>query len=599
MPADPARGPGHLQGHGDPALVTCRVAIRTLGPVTTAPPVRAEARRRVVTLRRGVPSLVAWVVRVAAVLSMVALFTRHESHLRSRVVDVAADGLSLAVAISAAGLVLVLARALAARKRRAWRIVLAVTVLAALQYGRLRLWEPCALNVAIAVLLVWTRADFSAQSEPSSRWTALRAGLLSGGVAVAAGWALTARTAPDADSLATLRATLAGLVGLTPVLPFRRPELGDLTATVLSSLGLVTLGTVLLTLLAPRRGPAVLAPDDEGRLRELLARHGGSDSLGYFALRRDKSVVFSPSGKAAVAYRVVGGVTLASGDPLGDPEAWPGAIDAWLAEAGRFAWVPGVLGASRRGATAYVRAGLDALEIGDEAVLDLTTFSLAGREMRSVRQAVSRVRRAGCTATVRRQRDLSGREVAEVEHAAEQLRGGEVERGFSMALGRLGDPADGDAVVVVARDGDGALIAVLSLVPWGSDGLSLDLMRRSRSSENGTMEFLVAELAESAAELGVTRLSLNFAVFRSALERGGQVGAGPVLRLWRSVLLWASRWWQIESLYRANAKYAPHWEPRMVCFERAADLPRVAVAALQAEAFVVRPTLSRYLRPRR
>jgi len=52
------------------------------------------------------------------------------------------------------------------------------------------------------------------------------------------------------------------------------------------------------------------------------------------------------------------------------------------------------------------------------------------------------------------------------------------------------------------------------------------------------------------------------------------------------------------SLYRANAKYAPHWEPRMVCFARA-DLPRVAVAALQAEAFVVRPTLSRYLRPRR
>ena len=113
------------------------------------------------------------------------------------------------------------------------------------------------------------------------------------------------------------------------------------------------------------------------------------------------------------------------------------------------------------------------------------------------------------------------------------------------------------------------------------------------------MEFLVAELAEHAVALGVRRLSLNFAVFRAALERGGQVGAGPVLRLWRSILLWASRWWQIESLYRANAKYDPEWVPRMVCFPRASDLPRVAIAALQAEAFVVRPRLSRYLRPRR
>ena len=60
-------------------------------------------------------------------------------------------------------------------------------------------------------------------------------------------------------------------------------------------------------------------------MRALLAR-GARDSLGYFTLRRDKSVVWSESGKAAIAYRVVSGVMLASGDPLGDPEAWPGAI---------------------------------------------------------------------------------------------------------------------------------------------------------------------------------------------------------------------------------------------------------------------------------
>ena len=555
--------------------------------------------RSVGTLRRGVPALVAWAVRVAAVLSLVALFTRSERRADGPVEDAVSQGLSLAVTIAAAAVLLVLARALARRKRRAWRIVLAVTVVAAVLYARSHLWEPFGLNAAIAALLIWTRADFRAQSEPSSRWTALRAGVLSGMVSLLAGIALTGRTAPDADSWPVIRETLAGLFGFTPDLPFRRPELGDLTSIALTSLGVLTLGVVLLTLLAPRRKPAVLLPDDERRLRALLARHGGCDSLGYFALRRDKSAVFSASGKAAIAYRVIGGVSLASGDPLGDPEAWPGAIEAWLDEADRYAWVPGVLGASHQGASAYVKAGLDALEIGDEAVLDLSTFTLAGREMRSVRQAVGRVERAGYTAQVQRQRELSGPELAEVEAVAEALRDGEVERGFSMALGRLGDPADAESVIVRARDADGVLVAVLALVPWGEDGLSLDLMRRSRASENGTMEFLVAQLAEHATALEVCRLSLNFAVFRSALERGGQVGAGPVLRLWRSMLLWASRWWQIESLYRANAKYSPQWVPRMVCFPRASDLPRVAVAALQAEAFVVRPSLSRYLRPRR
>lgn len=539
-------------------------------------------------------------MRGVALLSLLSLFSRHGGHApHTRLDDALVDGLAIVVAVGLASVMLVLARGLARRKRRAWRLVLMVVVLATALYLRHRTWPAAGLNAGMVWLLWWTRAEFHAESEPSSRWLALRAGLLTAGVSFVAGMAVNARTAPDADSWSVVRETVRGLVGFVPDLPYRRASLETLSSTALTGLGVLTLGVVLVILLLPRRKPAVLLPADEQRLRELLCGHGDRDSLGYFALRRDKSAIFSPSGLAAVTYRVVDGVSLASGDPIGDPEAWPGAITAWLDEAERFAWTPGVLGASRQGARAFVRAGLDALEIGDEAVLDLGSFTLTGREMRGVRQAVARVRRSGATAVVCRQRDLSADELAEVATAADRLRDGEVERGFSMALGRLGDPADGDVAVVRGYDSQGHLVALLSLVPWGTDGLSLDVMRRSRDSENGMLEFLVVTLAQRAQELGVRRLSLNFAVFRSALERGGDVGAGPVLRLWRSLLLGASRWWQIESLYRANAKYRPEWVPRFVCFPRATEAARVAMAALQAEAFIVRPSLSRWLRPRR
>ena len=66
-----------------------------------------------------------------------------------------------------------------------------------------------------------------------------------------------------------------------------------------------------------QRVASALSEEDERRIRLLLAESGERDSLGYFATRRDKAVLFSPSGKAAVTYRVVGGVCLASGDPLG------------------------------------------------------------------------------------------------------------------------------------------------------------------------------------------------------------------------------------------------------------------------------------------
>ena len=124
-----------------------------------------------------------------------------------------------------------------------------------------------------------------------------------------------------------------------------------------------------------------------------------------------------------------------------------------------------------------------------------------------------------------------------------------------------------------------------------SSGLSLDLMRRDRASDNGLIEFMVTALVRDAPRLGVQRISLNFAVFRSSLARGERIGAGPFLRAWVRMLLVASRWWQIASLYRANAKFRPAWEPRFICFRLARDLGPIIGAALAVEGFLHWPQL--------
>ncbi len=132
---------------------------------------------------------------------------------------------------------------------------------------------------------------------------------------------------------------------------------------------------------------------------------------------------------------------------------------------------------------------------------------------------------------------------------------------------------------------------MLQLVPWGADGLSLDLLRRDKAALPGLNDFLIVEAIKAAPGLGVKRISLNFAVFRAALERGERIGAGPVLRAWRSVLIFLSKWFQIESLYKFNAKFGPVWQPRFFVFPSTRDAPRIAVAALEAEAFLVWPRL--------
>ncbi len=350
--------------------------------------------------------------------------------------------------------------------------------------------------------------------------------------------------------------------------------------------GLLVAAALYLLLRSPRQ-PAAMSADDEARLRALIREHGARDSLGYFALRDDKNVIFSPTGKAAIGYRVLGGVSLAAGDPIGDPEAWPGAIAAWQEQAEQRGWRRAVLGASEQAALAYQRfGGLHALTLGDEAVVEVAGFDLSGRAMRAVRQAHARATRAGYTVTAARQHQLDPGTLGMIARSAARWRDGAAERGFSMALGRIGDPADPDYLLLQCHDEDNRLRAVLGFAPWGRWGLSLDLMIRDRQAGNGLIEFMIVELAARAPALGVERISLNFAMFRDVFAAGGRIGAGPVLRAHRRLLLIASRWWQLESLYRANLKYQPSWIPRYLCFATSSDLVPVLAAAGRAEGFL-------------
>jgi lysyl-tRNA synthetase class 2 len=214
--------------------------------------------------------------------------------------------------------------------------------------------------------------------------------------------------------------------------------------------------------------------------------------------------------------------------------------------------------------------------------------------MRNVRQMVKRIERNGYSCQVRRVGDLSLEEKRRIADAAARWRGTDTERGFSMALGRFGDHGDDACVVVTAHKAPGEgedpgaddLKAVLHFVPWGEDGISLELMRRDRAADPGLNELLIVSALQEVPNLGVRRVSLNFAMFRSALARGERIGAGPVLRAWRGLLVFLSRWFQIESLYKFNAKFQPEWEPRFLVYPNTRDLPRIGFAAMQAEAFI-------------
>ena len=203
---------------------------------------------------------------------------------------------------------------------------------------------------------------------------------------------------------------------------------------------------------------------------------------------------------------------------------------------------------------------------------------------------MTRLRKAGYQTEISELGSLGPDIVARLEEVAKDWLGGAPERGFSMAMDSLRNPVSEDTLVVYALDEGGTIRGFLHFVPtYGRDAVSLSYMRRQRETPNGLTEFLVAEGIEHLRVRGVTEVSLNFAAFARLIRQP----SGLVERALGRALALGDAWFQIERLYRFNAKFFPDWEPRYFMYERRLGLPRAGIAALWLEGQLPKPRIFR------
>nr|CEL18380.1 Putative membrane protein found fused to lysyl-tRNA synthetase like protein / Lysyl-tRNA synthetase (class II) related protein found fused to membrane protein [Kibdelosporangium sp. MJ126-NF4] len=345
------------------------------------------------------------------------------------------------------------------------------------------------------------------------------------------------------------------------------------------SLLVLAVSVALIVLLAPAPAPKPGDEDTRERVKHLV-EHPTADTLAPFMLRRDKAYVFSRDGRAVLGYRVLFGVAVVGGDPVGSPGSFADAIDQFVRDCDRAGWRIAVLGMRDELAPLWQRHGLHTMGIGDEVVLDVNSFTLSGREMRNVRQAVQRTRNAGVTTSVVREGDLSEGLRTELTAVSTGWLNGSRERGFSMILDELLTGTHPDCVVIIARDGTGRAVGFQRYAPCGP-ALSLDSMRRDRSGPNGLNERMIADLVTYARDRGIRTVSLNFAAFRTLIDAGDE--RTGVARLGYRTMHLLDPFIQVESLYRFNAKFRPGYLARGIAFPSLASIPIVAAAMIGME----------------
>lgn len=333
--------------------------------------------------------------------------------------------------------------------------------------------------------------------------------------------------------------------------------LGGLALHVLLSPGAgnVVIAASGLVLMWPTRSrPQPEALSEIWRLVEATHR----DALAPFAMHSLKSYHFSDNRRAAVAYRTRLGLAVVSGDPIGDEREFGSVVSSFVAMCRLRGWRIAVLGCSERRLglwdASVVGRSMRAIPIGRDVVIDVASFSLAGRARRNLRQAVQRTHNAGIITEVVGEQDLDEVQRAELaEVLFTSHRAAQRERGFSMILdGALEGRHPGMQLIVGrARDGRVQAFARYATAGGGND-VSLDVSWRAPDAPNGIDERLSVDMINWARSHGAQRVSLAFAAFPEIFENKNR---GPVQSLFFWLIHLGDGLIRLESLYRYLRKY--------------------------------------------
>jgi len=507
--------------------------------------------------RPATPTVLAWLAVAAGGISIASALTPEFADRQDIVQGVlppgvpdAARTIALALGIGLIWLSLGLAR----RKHRAWQLAVVVVIASAVMHLVKGLdFEESVAHLLLLVALWRTRRQFVAPGDPATIMPVAQFALAIAALVVILVLNLTGDESRLSDAL----------FGLTIAFAAR----------------------ALWLWFRPPREVAPPGAEDWARAAELVHDYG-RDSLSYFALRRDKTYFFSPSGRSFIAYRVIRSTALVAGDPIGDPAERRELMREFVRVAHTKAWRVAIAGASAEALADYVDVGFKSIYLGDEAVIAPAEFSLEGRAIRKVRQSVSRLSKQGYEVRVLSVGEADEKLRVELRAVSEEWRGNWPERGFTMAMDALF--LYPDTVLAVAIAPDGSVGGFLQLVPSpASEGYSLASMRRRRETPNGLMEFLITETIAWARERNVTEVSLNFAVFADFLRADEEASRWTRLMQWS--LLKTDRLFQLERLHSFNRKFFPHWRRRYFCFERWTDLPLAGLAYLHAESLLTPP----------
>ena len=311
------------------------------------------------------------------------------------------------------------------------------------------------------------------------------------------------------------------------------------------------------------------SPDaEEMALADFYVRKS-HDSNQFLALTGDKHFFWNESKTGFISYVTSGKYWIAIGDPCGaqivqDELLWQfhEAADRFGAKLVFYRVRPAML-------PMYLDLGLTLVKLGEEAIVDVTAFSLKGQARASLRHAHNKMQRDNWQFSVV-PRESVGEIIETLAIVSNDWLSTKNTREKGISLGFFDrDYLLRNDVAVIRQDEK--IVAFANL--WKPDNqteLSIDLMRYSQDAPGGTMEYLTICLMLWAQEQGYQSFNLGMAPL-SGLEYHA---LAPMWhKIGSSVFRYGNEFYNFQGLRAYKDKFDPEWSPRYMAVPSMLDVP--------------------------
>lgn len=352
----------------------------------------------------------------------------------------------------------------------------------------------------------------------------------------------------------------------------------------LSWLMIIIAGFAFSSLFAPMIFMMLSNTQDYNQAKSLLEKYSISAD-DYFKLWPEKSYFFSDDRQAFIAYKVKSGVAVALGDPTGPESHINPIIKAYYDYCHQNGWRCCFIHVLQNFLPEYQKFEFKSFKIGEEAIVDLTQFTLEGKNAKKTRYIINSFEKKGFQTELvipPYSQDFFN-QLKTVSDSWLSLKGRH-ERTF--ALGYFDWQYLSSTPIFVVKDLLGNLLAFVNLIPVYLEGeASIDLMRHKKDAPSGIMDYLFIKLFENLKNQGKSKFSMGLAPLSGfRIDEKPSFTQKAVHQFAQSTKFLFS----FAGLKNFKAKYANYWIPRYLIYHSTLDLPLVTKAFLDLSKYTTK-----------